>query len=64
MVDHERTVAEAYAPVVDVVSSALLPVLGIFVHQGAHYTGIIRRNNTLYHLDSRPLESGDGHFVY
>ena len=39
-------------------------MLGVFVHQGAHYTGIIRRAGRVYHLDSRPLESGEGRFVF
>ena len=39
-------------------------VLGIFVHQGAHYTAIISRAGVLYHIDSLPVASGDGQYIY
>ncbi len=38
--------------------------LGIFIYQDVHYTAMIRREGITYHIDSRPVESGDGPFVY
>lgn len=38
-------------------------ILGIFVHQGAYYTGMIRRNGQISHIDSLAGVSGDGNFV-
>ena len=39
-------------------------VLGIFVHQGAHYTAMIRRAGVVYHIDSLPVISGKGQYVF
>ncbi len=41
-----------------------VPILGVFVHQGAHYTTIIRRNDVLFHVDSLIYVSGSGEFVF
>ena len=35
-----------------------VPILGVFIHQGAHYTAIIRRNDVLFHVDSLLHVSG------
>ncbi len=62
--DPERTLQGAFAPVPSGGAPAPYPVLGIFVHQGAHYTAMIRRGDTVHHVDSRPIESGEGQYVF
>ena len=54
--------AAAFAPVVT--PDGGVPVLGVFVHLGAHYTAMIHRNGTTYHIDSLPHTSGEGQFVF
>ena len=60
--DPEGTVRDAFGPVVR--SFQQYPVLGIFVHHGTHYTAMIRRAGVVYHIDSLPVISGDGQYVF
>ena len=39
-------------------------VLGIFVHQGGHYSEMIRRHSTIYHIDSLRGVSRNGAHVF
>ena len=41
-----------------------VPILGVFVHQGAHYTAMIRRQQDIFHVDSLLRVSGSGAFVF
>ena len=41
-----------------------VPILGVFVHQGAHYTAMIRRQQDIFHVDSLLHVSGPGSFVF
>ena len=61
-VDPVATVDAAFAPVVTGTGEA--PILGIFVHHGDHYTAMIRREGTVFHLDSLPHSSGEGRWVF
>jgi hypothetical protein len=36
----------------------------VFVHHGGHFTAMLRRNGEIYHVDSLPLTSGEGRYVY
>ena len=60
--DPVATVANAFAPIQLATGPAV--VLGIFIHQGSHYTALIRREGRLYYIDSLPVASGNGEFVY
>ncbi len=60
--DPVATVNAAFAPVA--MMSGEEPILGVFVHHGDHYTAMIRRGGTVYNLDSLPLSSGEGRWVY
>ena len=60
--DPVATVNAAFAPVAT--TSGEEPILGVFVHHGDHYTAMIRREGTVYHLDSLPLSSDEGRWVF
>ena len=45
-------------------AAGLVPILGVFVHQGSHYTAMVRRNEHIYHVDSLLHVSGSGAFVF
>ena len=63
-IDVQATCTQAFANVVWGNDPNPRMTLGIFVHQGAHYTAIINRDGIMYQIDSRPIESGEGRFVY
>ena len=60
--DPAASLSAAFAPIP--LPTGPAAVLGIFVHQGAHYTAMISRAGILYHIDSLPVASGDGRYVY
>ena len=60
--DETRTVYEAFADAE--VENQPKPILGIFVHHGDHYTAMIKRGETIYHIDSLQRPSGEGRYVY
>ena len=60
--DPGATMAAAFAPVQE--PGGPYPTLGVFVHQGAHYTAMIARGGRVYHVDSLPGPSGEGRYVY
>ena len=45
-------------------AAGLVPILGAFVHQGSHYTAMVRRHEHIYHVDSLLHVSGSGAFVF
>ena len=61
-IDARGTADAAFAPVATMYGE--LPILGVFVHQGDHYTAIIRQEGIIYHIDSLPTGSGNGRYVY
>ena len=61
-VDPGATVEAAFAP--EPMGVSAVPVLGVFVHHGDHYTAMVRREGTTYHLDSLPHSSGEGRYVF
>jgi hypothetical protein len=60
--DPHATVEAAFRPAI--LRTGAAAVLGIFVHQGAHYTAIIRRHGQLYHIDSMPGASDHGRSIF
>ena len=62
LVDAVATVAAAFAP--EPLIMGPKPMLGVFVHLGHHYTAMIRRNDTIYHIDSLRGVSSNGAYVF
>ena len=60
--DPAATAAAAFGPVDTEIGPR--EVCGIFVHQGQHYTAMIQRYGTIYHIDSLPSVSGHGQYVH
>lgn len=60
-VDTGATVEAAFRPVT--VAGNAQPILGIFVNQGHHFTAMIRREGTIYHIDSLLGMSGEGRYM-
>ena len=60
--DPTATVQAAFAPQWLIGGDS--PILGVFLHQGDHYTAMIQRDGTIYHIDSLPGPSGEGRYVY
>jgi hypothetical protein len=61
-VDPHATVEAAFAPAMT--EQGLQPILGIFVHLGDHYTAMVRRAGTIYHMDSLTGVTGGGTYVF
>ena len=62
VVNDELTVVEAFGSIT--LSSGPVPILGVFVHQGAHYTAMIRRGERIFHIDSLASVSHSGQYVH
>ena len=61
-IDTSATVNKAFGQVET--AAELVLILGVFVHQGSHYTAMVRRNEHIYHVDSLLHVSGSGAFVF
>ena len=62
VIDTSATVNGAFGRVET--AAGLVPILGVFVHQGSHYTAMVRREEHIYHVDRLLRVSGSGAFVF